>query len=408
MEELIFSKIEEIKHELDSNRKVLIILDNLRQVQELTEQMQSMFPQHNVYQSTGYVAKNDNHNEQIKNANIILATNKAEVGVNYHVEYCIMQPGKFFQNFVQRFGRVARGDKSGKIIIALLKNADYNKLERFFNGQTALDYYSFLDTVKQVLQNKSFYTELIPSYWGEYLWCIVNNIRKYQEYNTFKYIESRLDETQTLKGKVAYRYFLFAGIDRIIRLMLHEATGKEVTKGYRFNNFEYLQKKSPTVYAWLHWWKNYIQTYLTFRDASKIVMIIDNYQKEELEYSLDWILQHRDILRKEIVSTKPYTVERYYVGSFIQQDKDLQYTVSTIPNVRAKENDYLSYKDKFDLQSVWNKAIDRIFAKISKGDTAETLTQLQMELLAKLYELKTTFTLKRLKIEDIANDNPYL
>ena len=90
-------------------QKALLILDQLRDVQILAEKLREVFPEYTIYQSTGYVASNEPQDARIKAANLIIATNKAEVGVNYDVEYCIMQPGKYFQNFVQAFWQGVKG-----------------------------------------------------------------------------------------------------------------------------------------------------------------------------------------------------------------------------------------------------------------------------------------------------------
>lgn len=406
--ELIESYLPQISKQLANNNKVLIILDRLRDVQELANKFTRLFPNHTIYQSTGYINKNENHNQKIAQAHLILATNKAEVGVNYDVEYCIMQPGKFYQNFVQRFGRVARGNKDGKVIVAINKNTDFNKLENLFKPTATINYYGFLEKVNQVLQPKSFYAEQIPCYWGEYLWCIVNNMRTYQDYNVFKYIDRRLKETHTLEGKLAARYILFNDINNTIRKMIQSVEGVETPRGYMLNDYEKLQKYAPRVYQWYSWWKNYTKTYFTFRGGSLTVQIYDTTTQTELDYSLDWILQHREILSRTIIQKEPYPIERYEIGNFIDQNKDLQYTVNTIPDVGIKGNNYLSYKDKFELPLVWSKAIERIYDKVSKTDADTELYQLQMELLNKLEWLKTTFSLARLNITEINTENRFL
>jgi CRISPR-associated endonuclease/helicase Cas3 len=123
----------EIKNIIDSGKRVLIVLDKLNEVQLLSDDLAAQFPESVIYQSTGYTPKTENQQQKINEANIIVATNKAEVGVNYNVEYCIMQPGKYYQNFVQRFGRVARGDLEGKVVVSL-DNVKYNSLKWIFNG----------------------------------------------------------------------------------------------------------------------------------------------------------------------------------------------------------------------------------------------------------------------------------
>src|SRR5690606_30123330 len=143
---LIRYKTPEIRDVLKT-KKVLLILNRLRDVQELALELQSSFKGYTIYQSTGYISKAENHPEKIKSANIIIATNKAEVGVNYDVEYCIMQPGKYFQNFVQRFGRVSRGDLEGKVIIAI--DGIFSKYKKGFKDVVNINYYEFIDLIRE-------------------------------------------------------------------------------------------------------------------------------------------------------------------------------------------------------------------------------------------------------------------
>lgn len=123
-------------------------------MQILADDLESQFPQKSIYQSTGYSQKTENQQDKIKKANIIIATNKAEVGVNYDVQYCIMQPGKYYQNFVQRFGRVARGNLEGHVVV-IVNNVKYNSLKRTFKGCDEVNYYDFLDKVYPVIQSKN-------------------------------------------------------------------------------------------------------------------------------------------------------------------------------------------------------------------------------------------------------------
>lgn len=405
---LIRAKIPELQ-EVIKTQKVLLILDKLRDVQELAEELKSTFEGYTIYQSTGYVSKSENHNEKIKVANLIIATNKAEVGVNYDVEYCIMQPGKHFQNFVQRFGRVSRGDLDGKIVVYVEKK--YNKLKRLFREIESIGYYDFLGEMRSQLQGKRFYTERVPMYLGEYFWCIQNSIRKYQEFDVGRYLNRRMNEEGFYEGILYRRYRLFKEIDDIIREMvmssLKLSTLSRTEKILKERGvYKQLEKRAPRTWQWVSWWKNYLDTFLTFRDGSKVVKIYDRKVGEELEYSLDWIIQHKAIEQLEILQTEPYEVVRYTVGNFKEQDKDIQYTVSTLPNAGMERNNLLSYNDLFDLDKAFKHSVERIYDKVKKGD--EEIDELQAALCKQIIHLALTFDRKRLKIEAIENNNMFI
>ena len=387
---LIDSKIDELQQQISQNKKSLLILNNLRAVQILKEELTQIFPKQKIYSSTGY--GHDAHQmENIANANIIVATNKAEVGVNYGVEYCIMQPGRYYQNFVQRFGRISRGDLDGKIVVAL-DNLTFNKLKKLVRENEELDYYDFMDRMRSVLQSKKFYTQLIPQYYGEYLWCIQETIRRFQNYHTRVLMGNRLFTNDFFKsGVAAGRYYLLKEINDLIKEMNEKYPHGHLTR------------------QWTAWWEAYLNSYLSFRDASMVVEFVDKKLNMSGDYSLDWILQHKEVLNIETIDKGNYQIKKYTLGDLKERDKDIEYTVSTIPSVHAKENEFLAYTDVIsdkNLQFFFQKAIQRIDDKVRKGITP--IDEIQRNLVAKLVLLNKTFNKKRLTIENIDSKDSFL
>jgi hypothetical protein len=386
-------------------KKALIILDKLRDVQELAIELSPYFKGYTIYQSTGYVSKTENHSEKIRAANLIIATNKAEVGVNYDVEYCIMEIGKHFQNFIQRFGRVSRGDLPGKVIIAIDK---YSKYKRIFNKRTQYDYYDFLELMRLQMQQRAFYTKKVPMYIGEYIWCIENNIRRFQDFSVWQYLKRRMSEEGTFQSKFYSRYWLMKSIDEKIQEMIKYHLGlKSLSKNEqnikRQKIYFKLEKNTPRTFEWVTWWNNYLDTYLTFRDGSKVVKIIDTTNNEELEYSLDWIIQHKEVLKIETIQNEKYEILIYTVGKLKERNKDIEYIVSTLPNARMSRNNILTHKDIYELEKVFKLSVGRIYDKVKKG--IDRKDELQVELCQLIKELHRTFDRKRLKIESIDNDD---
>lgn len=379
----------EIKNIIDSGKRVLIVLDKLNEVQLLSDDLAAQFSESVIYQSTGYTTKMENQQQKLNEANIIVATNKAEVGVNYNVEYCIMQPGKYYQNFVQRFGRVARGDLEGKVVVNL-DNVKYNSLKRVFNGYEEVNYYDFLEKIRSVIQSKKFYSEEVQYYIGEYIWCIEKNLKKHTgAYNLFQYFKLRLNEEGFFKDPEAYsRYKLFSEIDKSI---------------YSLNQ-SYPNGSSSK--AWAEWWNNYLNTFLSFRDSSIVVQVVDKQLNIELLYSLEWILQYKEISNIEEINCKTYTIKRYTVGKLKERDKDIQYVINTIPSIGAKENEFLSPKEVFDLPRVFEKRIDVIINKNRKG--IDEINARQIEILNKVKLLSKTFDRKRLSIIEITNNDNFI
>lgn len=398
---VVAEKTDELRVEFQAGRRSLLIVDQLRDVQILAENWRATHPDMSVYESTGYQPRDEDSKEAVATSDLVVATNKAEIGVNYGVEYCIMQTGKHFRNFVQRFGRVSRGDLEGKAVVLIKDFSTFNRLRKAFEGQTEIGYYEFLNLVRPHFQEKKFYDELIPSLLGEYVWCIENNIAIHQEFNTGQYLRRRLGEEEFFRGKTYARYKLMDDVDDLIMEgMRHTLHTEKISKWHWHKQVAKL-KVTPMVEKWATWWQIYLETYFAFRDASKVVPIFDESRNQELDYSLDWILQHKHLLRIEKdVEGKPL---RYVIGTLKDRDKDLQYEVSTFPPGVA-ENRLLSWKDQFELDKVFERAVERVFQKNIKG--IDWINDWQVRLCEKLRQLAKTFSRKRLRIENIeSNDN---
>jgi CRISPR-associated endonuclease/helicase Cas3 len=404
---IIELKQAEIETEISEGRRVLLIANELREVQLLVGILKSMFPNCQVAESSGYWTDN------IETANIIVATNKAEVGVNYKTEFCIMQTGRYFRNFVQRFGRVSRGDLTGKVIVLIEEETLFRKLKKTFStaDTEGVNYYDFLESLRQHFQERTFYSQVVPFLIGEYVWCIQNNIFRYQEFNTHFALsrQSREDEFFKAMPKAYVRYLLMKNIDEmIVKAVATAINWEKVSK--REDNWRKAVKKiygNPNVRNWVTWWEDYLKTYLAFRNSSKTVQIIDQYRdNQEVSYSLDWVLQHREIINIERDAEGDPT--RYIIGNFKERDKDLQYEVSTLPSVGAKENCFLSYEELRSgmLDKVFARAVIRIIDKNKRG--VETDNQWQIDLGEKLLELSKTFSNKRLRIVDIQISDSFL
>lgn len=416
IDDLIIKKYDEIEMFLNKGEKVLLILDEVRKIQEWGKILEKKYKEKGkiVYESTGYVSKTEDHNKKIKEANIIIASNKSEVGVNYEVNYCIMQTGKYYQNFVQRFGRVARGEQNGKIVIGLKEY--YNELKQPFKKVETINYYQFLDKIRPVLQSKKFYTDFVPLMLGEYWWCIQNNWRIYQEPKNFQYLSRKLEESGWLKvPKIIARYLLMKNIDDLIWNKMCQALGFGISKSkYKKPEIQKLIKsleyRSNETFNWLQWWERYLATYYTFRDGGKTVLIYDKSRNEELEYSLDWILQHKYILKEETLQTEPYEIIKYTVGDLKERTKELTYTVSTIPDVKGMENNFLDYSQFHnDLREIFKVRIGNLIDKNKRTfDANDSSDIFHADLLPKVQQLSATFSRKRLKIENVESSEQFL
>lgn len=405
LEAVVEEKKDEWQGEWWAGRRSLLITDKLRDVHLLVKSIRAECPDMKVFESSGYQSKKVDMKPELAAADLIVATNKAEVGVNYGVEYCIMQTGKYFRNFVQRFGRVSRGDLEGKVVVLVKDFATFNRLKKTFEDKIEVGYYDFLNLIRPHFQEKRFYDELVPWLSGEYVWCIENNIAQYQEFNTGLFFHRRMKEEGFFQGKLFARYKLMDEMDELILKGMKLALRTDKISKWNYRRELTRLKSNPRVRDWALWWQEYLETYFSFRDTSKVVPITDvSRSGEELEYSLDWILQHKCLLNIEKDEDgKPV---RYIVGNLKEQDKDLQYEVSTIPAIGEARNRFLNWDEQFDLPGAFAKAVDRIRQKNSKG--VDWIDEWQVELCEKLLVLGKQFSRKRLRIIDISANSNFL
>lgn len=401
LQKVVLEKTDELLAEFRAGKRSLVVADQLRDVHVLVENWRAAHWEILVFESSGYQPKGDeNLKTELETAHLIVATNKAEVGVNYGVEYCIMQTGRYFRNFVQRFGRTSRGDLSGKVVVLVRDFSTFNRLKSAFAGASKLGYYDFLERIRPHFQEKKFYDETVPWLLGEYVWCIENNISVCQEFNTGMFLRRRMKEEDFFRGKTFARYKLMDEVDDLIWEGMKYALPKEEIKKWNWRAAMSKLKVSPTIEVWANWWQVYLETYFAFRDGSKVVPIYDEHLKREVDYSLEWILQHKELLEiKKDANGKPI---RYIVGRLKTRDKDLQYETGTLPPGIA-ENRFFQWREQFELEKVFARAVERLIQKHAKG--VGWISEWQLRLCEKLRLLGKTFSCKRLLVENIESDN---
>jgi hypothetical protein len=279
-------------------------------------------------------------------------------------------------------------------LVAVKENVTFNKLKKSIT-EKELAYYDFLEKVEKAFQTKKFYSESIPAYIGEYMWCIKQNILDQKQNWTTQELFKEKIEKIGLKNNPKYsaRYNLFQSINSHIWALKQK----------------YKTVPNPTVTAIDKWWENYRNTYLTFRDNSKVVEIYDEIEKKHLSYSLEWILQYKEIIGEpETIKKENYEIVKYTVGEVKERDKDLQYEISTVPTFSdvpciAHYDELFSDKK---IKILFQKNIEDLRKKNKKG-----WKNINIELVKfceKLFLLSGTFNRKRLKIENIISNNQFI
>jgi len=264
----------EIMSLLSKNEKVLIIFNSLRDAMNFKyilkkELMEGV----NIWTDTGLQTKEKRENNnlnQMENADIIITTSKSEVGVNYPVSLCYMDSGMDLRNFMQRIGRVGRGMEKCKIYCTINPKI-YNKLAEYTNNNQ-IDYYDFVDLMKNAFEDREFKKDKIPKFCGAILWSIINSMEEClykQSYNRRKILIDLADKFQY--------YWAFHHLNKKIKAIEDDIDEDIVDEDVRDNLLE--------------WWKTIKNSFKRFRNDSIIWKVIYEGGKET-EYDLIWLLNN--------------------------------------------------------------------------------------------------------------------
>lgn len=373
----LISNAETVKRWIKDGERVLVVFDRMTELRIARPEIEKQFHNVAIAEISGYYTKSE-FKEEPGNAGLILGTNKIEVGVNLDVSICLMQTGKHFANFVQRFGRIARQGKDGKAIIFL--DNKIKEIEKAFTGKETLSYYDFIEQCRNIelLSDRKFYSEKIPQYLGVYYFIIAKNIKDYATQRLFR-------ENLKLDSQAGFMLGLMRIINKGIRRLeyINSACGK---------------KYNIDIENWNEWWKIFTGTFKYFRTSMPDTLVRDltcNKDKQITRYSLEWILQNREIVGEEHINGERCLV----ISGFLEGKQELQYYVESLPVYKLNEgNLYLQQKEKYSLKEAFEKRLVEI-ARMYKGQSQFVLAAIQ--LIGEIEKLKPIVTHKRLFVSDV-------
>ena len=365
---------------VSKKKKILVLFDSLVQLHRVIDNIKNTFSDLHIEVDSGYETRSAERPD-LENAQIILGTNKLEVGVNLHVDVCLMQPGRYFRNFVQRLGRIARGDKFGNIYIFVNR---INKLKKEFSENENLSYYAFIEKAGNVYQDKKFYTEKIPQFMGCAFYVIKNNLTD----NTLKWdiLKNKLAPDGLAKSFNSFFIQIDIGINKL------EKINKNNGYGY-----------SSDLEKWKCWWNKFLETFKWFRGGSINCKIIDLDREDTSprEYSLEWILRN-----KIIEDIKEENGEKIYYVHGLRDDKpELAQIVNSLP-IPGISNNIIFDKERYRLKEAYIKRLFEV-QKFYERRNDEFGMQC-LKTIGLLEKIKPIFNEKRLNVEEIIPDSNFI
>ena len=379
IDEFIVNEKSLIYEFVSKKKKILVLFDSLIQLHRVENKIKTTFNDLHIEVDSGYETRSA-ITPDLENAQIILGTNKLEVGVNLHVDVCLMQPGRYFRNFVQRLGRIARDEKFGNIYIFVKY---LKQLKKEFPENENLSYYEFIEKAGNVYKDKTFYTEKIPQFMGCAFYVIQRNV---SDFTLWDILKNKLAPEGLAKSFHSFFIQINAGIKKL----------EEINKN---NGYGY----SSDLEKWKLWWNYFLDTFKYFRGGSINCKIIDldKDDKSTREYSLEWILKN-----KIIEDIKEENGEKIYYVHGLRGDKpELAQIVNSLP-IPGISNNILFDKEKYRLKDTYSKRLYEVqqFYERRKDEFGVQC----LKIIALLEKIKPIFNEKRLNTEEIITDFNFL
>jgi CRISPR-associated endonuclease/helicase Cas3 len=380
----LFSNAETVKQWIKNGERILVVFDRMAELRIARPEIERQFHNVVIAEVSGYYTKSE-FQEELGNAGLILGTNKIEVGVNLDMSICLMQTGKHFANFVQRFGRIARQGKDGKAIIFL--DNKIKEIEKAFTGKETQSYYDFIEQCRNIelLSDRKFYPEKIPQYLGAYYFIIAKNIKDYATQRLFR-------ENIKTDGQAGFTLGLLRKIDKGVKRL-------EYINSISGRKFDFDTEN------WKKWWEIFTSTFKYFRASMPDVLVRDltcPNDKQITRYSLEWILQNREIVNEEHINGERCLV----VSGFLEGKQELQYYVESLPVYKLNEgNLYLQQKERYSLREAFEKRLTAII-QMYRGQSQFALAAKQ--LIGEIAKLKPIITQKRVVVSDVKSYSNFL
>lgn len=250
---------------VSDNRRTLFIFDNLKK----TLEAQDMLTKNKI--EFGSFTGLDTPLGQVDppKERIILATNKAELGLNLGIKLAHITPGFYAENFWQRFGRNARNGEDGEIVVHVSSGIVGN----LPMPEDVKTYKEFVQAVDKVLVTKDVYASKILDHIGAFLYLVKIN-------STIVLANQVHAVANNVPGEKMYKAFEAA------EFMLKEI--KCVSD--RNRGFE-----PKTIDALLTWWnEDFVKSFGWFRGQAVEALYSSHVEphKEPVPYSLKWIQEN--------------------------------------------------------------------------------------------------------------------
>jgi CRISPR-associated endonuclease/helicase Cas3 len=295
MASLVAHHLDEISTQINGGQMVVLIFDELREHQKQLAQLSDLFAKAGIRPKEGLVISSLDDSRQggdpdgffhwgrhrdPRNYKVLVATSSVEMGVTFRTNLLFMEPGFESLNFLQRYGRAARGDIDGHVAVRIDKNSQkrawLSKLRKFIVEHE--DRKIEIEQLTKVLTKK-----------------IRKRFRSQAE-SCFGALSNRAIYTSGLFWNALIAHLSMKGYQAAHLRKLQPAPSKKIRALLaEVHKMERDSILGGPVKKWCHRFENEVYR---LRDIGPKIRVIEEPNHHILEISEEWLQKNTDILKR--------------------------------------------------------------------------------------------------------------
>jgi CRISPR-associated helicase Cas3 len=314
----------------NDKKRVLFMTDHVVDAERIIDKIKRTKPNEPIWEITGAETRNVNRKDPTGNEKFIVATNAAELGLNMKIDVAHIEPGRYLENFKQRFGRIARGESGDLFVHVSTEIIKY--LPDYVSSESDL----FIK-MEQLMSKKDFYITTVRRVVPAYIYLVYYSAKGQLKEQIFKIMKDD-------------RYFnIFREFDSLI--------SKFKENGEK-NEGEVFTKKE--IDCLVGWWESYLRAYGFFRGQSVNVRVrLPRIDEKETTFDIVWLEKYTEYERERNGSGEIFIVKEY-----LDHPKKVLLHFNFCGEFKVEEK---QFRDPSEFRDIWENKLLSYFDEHRRG-----------------------------------------
>jgi CRISPR-associated helicase Cas3 len=325
----ILDSVNEIVQNNDKER-VLFITDHIVDAERIIDKINRMKPDEAIWEITGAETRNVNRKDPTGNEKLIVATSAAELGLNMKINVAHIEPGRYLENFKQRFGRIARGE-SGDLFVHVPA-----EIIKHLPDEVSSESDLFIK-MENLMSKRDFYITTVRKIVPAYIYLVYHSAKG----------SLKVQINEVMKDD---RYFnVFREFDNLIR---------KFKENVEKNEGEVFTKKE--IDCLVSWWESYLRAYGFFRGQSVNVRVkLPRTDEKETTFDIVWLEKYTKYERKQNGSGEIFIIKEY-----IDTPKKVSLHFNFCGEFKIEEK---QFRDPSEFRDIWENRLLSYFDEHRRG-----------------------------------------